>query len=294
VFCPPWSLERMTLGYWLAIIPTLGILTGVVAMLRAVPDRPTTWLLLVMASGATFLAMVALVATVPYYGHAKAFYGLMTLAPLAVFSGWGLDCMAGSRRLQRALLWGAVLIWAGNSYATFWVQDGAQQRAIKGVALLSEGDERGLAVLRSALVLDPQEGLARVLLAESELHRSGHDSEARALLELAPGHADSARREMALATLHAREFRLAAAEASIRRAIEIDPDDRNARLALAAAVVRRDPTGAIDAYREALRIDPFDPKTHSRLASLYRARGQAQQARLHERYAERLAPLATR
>ena len=160
VFCPPWSYERMTLGYWLAIVPMLGIVAGAFAILTAFARQPIPWLLLIAVIGGTLFAMLALVTTIPQYSLAKSFYGLMALVPLAALAGWGLDWMSGPQRWRSGLVWFFMLTWALNAYATFWVQDRASTRAAMGAGWLADGDVRGLAELRAALERDERQPLA--------------------------------------------------------------------------------------------------------------------------------------
>jgi hypothetical protein len=123
VDAPPWSYRLMLAGYWLALVPSAGILLGVAAALRRLVREPRAeWLLLVGLAAATGFALVALSLELPFYAQCKAFYGLQALVPLAAFGALGLD--AAARRLGRAgdLVWILLGTWALCAFATYWAR----------------------------------------------------------------------------------------------------------------------------------------------------------------------------
>jgi hypothetical protein len=120
---PPWSYQLMFAGYWLALLPSLGVLAGLAVSLRRLVHEPRAeWLLLLGLAGATCLALASLSLALPFYAQCKAFYGLQALVPFAAFGAIGLDLVA--RRLGRAadLVWVLLGTWALCAWATFWAR----------------------------------------------------------------------------------------------------------------------------------------------------------------------------
>jgi 4-amino-4-deoxy-L-arabinose transferase-like glycosyltransferase len=120
---PPWSYRLMLAGYWLALLPSIGVLVGLALALRDLVREPRAeWLLLLGLAGATGVALVGLSLQLPFYAQCKAFYGLQALVPFAAFGAQGLDLLA--RRLGRAgdLVWVLLGTWALCAWATYWAR----------------------------------------------------------------------------------------------------------------------------------------------------------------------------
>lgn len=118
---PPWSQPLMLSGYWLALLPSLGVAIGLATALRRLVREPRAeWLLVLALAGATGFALVALSLELPFYAQCKAFYGLQALVPFAALGALGLDRLA--RRLGRAgdLVWVLLGTWALCAWATYW------------------------------------------------------------------------------------------------------------------------------------------------------------------------------
>ena len=123
VDAPPWSYRLMLAGYWLALVPTLGVLLGLAAALRRLVREPSAeWLLVLGLAGANAFALLSLSLALPFYAQCKAFYGLQSLVPFAALGALGLDLAA--RRLGRAgdLVWILLGTWALCSASTWWVR----------------------------------------------------------------------------------------------------------------------------------------------------------------------------
>jgi hypothetical protein len=113
----------MFAGYWLAILPSLAVLAGLVVSLRRLVREPRAeWLLVLGLAGATGFAIASLSLELPFYAQCKAFYGLQALVPFAAFGAVGLELVA--RRLGRAgdLVWVTLGSWALCSWATYWAR----------------------------------------------------------------------------------------------------------------------------------------------------------------------------
>ena len=120
---PPWRYELMFPGYWLALVPSAGLVIGLGAALsRLVREPQAEWLLLLGVAAATAFAFVSLSLRLPFYGQCKAFYGLSALVPFAALGGLGLDLVATRLGRLRSALWILVGIWALCSYATYWAR----------------------------------------------------------------------------------------------------------------------------------------------------------------------------
>jgi hypothetical protein len=119
---PPWRWELMASGYWLALLPSLGVAIGFGLGVARLVRAPTAdgWLLVGLA-GATAFALLSLSLELPFYAQCKAFYGLSALVPFAAFGAAGLDAIAS--RLGRAApaLWILVGTSALCGYAAYWV-----------------------------------------------------------------------------------------------------------------------------------------------------------------------------
>jgi 4-amino-4-deoxy-L-arabinose transferase-like glycosyltransferase len=123
VDAPPWSYRLMLAGYWLALVPSLGVLLGLASALRRLVREPRAqWLLVLGLAAANAFALLSLSLALPYYAQCKAFYGLQSLVPFAALGALGLDLAA--RRLGRAgdLVWILLGTWALCALSTYWVR----------------------------------------------------------------------------------------------------------------------------------------------------------------------------
>ena len=120
---PPWRYELMFVGYWLALVPTAGVVIGLgAALARLLREPRADWLLVLGVAGATAFALVSLSLRLPFYAQCKAFYGLSALVPFAAFGGLGLDLLAARLGRARIALWILVGTWALCSFATYWAR----------------------------------------------------------------------------------------------------------------------------------------------------------------------------
>ena len=118
---PPWRYDLMLVGYWLALVPTAGVLVGLgAALVRFVREPSAEWLLVLGVALCTAFALISLSLRLPFYAQCKAFYGLSALVPFAAFGGLGLDLVAARIGRAKALLWVAVGTWALCSFTTYW------------------------------------------------------------------------------------------------------------------------------------------------------------------------------
>jgi hypothetical protein len=294
---PPWSYDLMAAGYLLAIAPAIAIGVGfVAAVVRTVRERDPAWLLLLGMSLATLAAMLSLTLEVPSYSVVKGFFGLPALIPLCAMGALGIDVLSRGRRPIWAALMCVMVTWGANSYATYWIHpDSPDTRLLKAQRMFAAGQsDEGSALLRSALEGGSRDGAARVAAAQLALQRND-PTEAGRLLELPPGTPDTAARHHLLSILAYLEGRPAGAMDELDRAILLDPNDARLHVQRAALLQSRgDLPGAVQAYRDALRIEPFAAQVHARLASLYDELDQHGLAVRHRGYADRLTAATAR
>ncbi len=260
---PPWNYELMTVGYWLALVPTLLILAGfAVAIRNLILERATAgWLMMVGLTVLTVFALFQFSFAAPYYSSVKAFYGLLALIPLCGFLILGFRALRG---LGRG--WGTVLavllgFWAVNSYASFWIRNSSEAASLSrawSMRMLGRHDQ-AIAVLSARLTMQPHETASRSLLATiyaetgdwpKALEQAGialqeDPANVMAHLVLAEGLADTGRSPDALA--HA------------RRAVELAPGRAGAQEQLAMLCLKHgDFRECVVVARTGLSVAPFN------------------------------------
>ena len=116
---PPWSYDLMLLGYWLALLPTIGVLIGAAqAFMHWCRVRDARWFLV---AGMAFLMVVAMGymnLDWPEWCQTRASYGLPAIVALCAFGGWGLDRLAGRRGFRRWTVSLVVSAWVATSLAS--------------------------------------------------------------------------------------------------------------------------------------------------------------------------------
>jgi hypothetical protein len=116
---PPWNHEFMLAGAWLALLPTVAILVGVVAAF--LPSRRTgqSAVIFSVSCVATYVvAMLYLFLHVPIYSTAKASYTLALLPCYGVLAAAGFDIMVRNRILKAAAFaW--MTCWATAAWCAY-------------------------------------------------------------------------------------------------------------------------------------------------------------------------------
>jgi Flp pilus assembly protein TadD len=264
VRCPPWSHDLMCLGYWLALVPTAGILLGcVLALIKFLREPAAEWFLVSGLGFLVVLAMVHMSLAVPYYSIAKAFYGLSALVPLCAFGAFGLEALCRWSRTLRPAVCILFGVWALDTYASFWIPR-ASVAALLGRArsLAEEGhplEAKGL--LQARLQAAPHDGetrslLARMLYVMGDLE--GAEREAKTALGERPNDASA---HLLLCEILAHQERLTQAEGHARRAVELEPGGLSSYEHLASLLGRPGRyEEAIRVAREGLQLAPFSPE----------------------------------
>lgn len=291
-WAPPWSLDLMAAGYLLAVVPTVAMIVGLLAATVTAIRRPGV--ADVLRVGLPLFAvgmMVPMSLHYPLYRAFSAFYVFPALVPLVAFIALGVDLMAG-RRVGRAVvvltLFGT---WALTSCAAFWIDEhGPRGQTALGLRLMETGKpEEGRAHVRAAVALDPDDWYARGVLARDAFARGAAREEIERIVSDGPMSRDSAYRHYFLGMLAMREQAADTAVAEVRQAIALDPDHYDAYGLLAELLERRgDLPAAVDAWREALRVNPFSIPVHRALSRLYERLGADDAAAMHRDYAARL------
>jgi Flp pilus assembly protein TadD len=261
---PPWNFDLMAVGYWLALIPTAGVVVGSALALRRFLREPSAeWFLLLGLGALVAVAMMHMSIAVPYSCMVKAFYGMAALVPLCAVAALGLDTLAGGTGPRRMVVSSLFGLWALNSYASFWIQLSSAPAVVGRVNVLIENRRypEVFELLKSRLASDPNNADIRYTYAWV-LTSAGMDQEALAqAARLARDHPGDCRSPYLISLNLERQGRLGPAKAEARRAVEMAPGFGPGWEQLARLLVRnRQFAEAVQASRRGLRIVPFNPK----------------------------------
>jgi len=153
-----WNYDLMAVGYLLAIFPSALIVIGLAAALVGWLRRPSaTWAILVGHGLLVGFAVLYMTLKLPYYAQAKGFYGLTAIAALCVLGASGFERLSSVLKRWSVLLWLPLLIWAMNSYASYFIYPcNAKAYLDLGEVFAYQGvPDRAIRFLRKAQQLDP-------------------------------------------------------------------------------------------------------------------------------------------
>lgn len=265
---PPWNYNLMVSGYVLALAPALLILVGAAAACWRFVRKPSVDLfVLAGSSGGVMLGVIFMTLKVASYAQVKAFYGLALLVPLCFFGVVGWELLTRGRRIPQGALGVLLLVWAMNSFASFWIVHSVPQHAYIGIKLASSRQrDAALVEAMKAVDSDPADAVAR-RFAALILNELGRVSEslphAQRAIELNP--LDGASRlELAVALAGRSEMEPALKEA--RRALELGPENPAAcdfSLFCLSKLGRTDE--AINVARDGLAVFPYRGELHHTL-----------------------------
>ena len=269
---PPWNYDLMTAGYLLAVLPTVAIVVGAVAMLIGMVRFPRAkWFLLNGLAVSMGVALICYPLKFPYCENVKAFFGLPALVPLCVFGTLGMHILTRRWRLARIVLWIGLGVWAMNSYASMWIQGRAPYTRIALSWKLADKGGSGAAVemLREVLREHPENIPAGLVLAEA-LEQMGHTKEALQQYESTwhnnPRDPDCV---VAMACALARQGQSSEAIKLAQQVVQDAPDHPDVFPLLGRLFASQERLEkAIVAYEDALRITPGDPDVHRDLGRL--------------------------
>ena len=259
-----WNYQPMAAGYLWALIPTALILTGVgIAMVQFI-RRPSGELFLILGFCAVIvLGLIFMTLKVPSYAQAKAFYGLSALTPICFFGALGWETLTHERARLRSVLGALLLIWAMNSFVTYWIVRSSLQHLFAAKAFGTEGKiDRAAVEALKAVEADPSNATARGFHALS-LSELGDDpeaiKEAERAVELNPTNS-AAHLDLAVSARPSDPERTIA---EARRAIELGPENSSAYQLLMNCLVKSHRYNeASDLGREWLAVAPYDAAAH--------------------------------
>jgi tetratricopeptide (TPR) repeat protein len=269
---PPWNYELLALGYWLALVPTLAVVTGFVIAAGAFLRRPSPqWMLLIGTAAIFVFAAIYFSLIAPGASQVRASFGLMLLVPFCAFFAFGLNRLLSVRRGFGVVL-GTLVLWSAlNSLAAHWIPAGsAQAQMLRANFFIRNG--RAAEAARAAedgFERDPSNALLRGILADAWT-RIGKTNEAKHLVaqSLVQWPNDPMSHLDAAFDL-AQAGKLDEAVAQTRRALSVAPDHPTAAKQLAALLSQRKQFAEAEAAcREALRVTPHDAQLRKWLKQL--------------------------
>ena len=273
---PPWNYSLMCAGYLLSLLPTTLLLIGAVtASVELFRNLRSDLFVLVGFPAAVAAALVFFNLKVPGYGSVKAFYGLGALIPLGFFGALGWNVITRGRRSRELPIGILLLVWAMNSFASFWIYDSVADHICAAI-YLSADKKRDAALIEAskAVDTDPSNTTARVLLAmildeagqsEKALH------EAERAVELAPLNSAT---HLELAALLSRQKNFEKAIKEARFSLELSPENPRAHFVLLTSLFYHG-KDASDAAREALAVSPYNAEIHHLLGVVLARKGDA-------------------
>jgi tetratricopeptide (TPR) repeat protein len=287
-----WNQQQMAAGFLWALIPAALILVGAAVAVGQFIRKPSTELFLLLGFCAVIgLGLVFMSLKVPSYAQAKAFYGLSALTPLCFFGALGWKTLTEGRARWQFASGVLLLVWAMNSFASYWIIPSASQHLYAARALGTQGQmDRANAEAARAVEVDPSNSIARGSHALS-LRELGRDEEAikeaERAIELDPN--DSAAHLDLAVSVQRNDAERAIVEG--RRAIELGPENSLAYQFLMDCLFESHRHNeASDLGREWLVVSPYDVNAHSALASATAATGDLVSAAQQLGYVMMLRP----
>src|SRR5213082_319305 len=131
-----WNQQPLLAGYLWALIPTALIVIGaVVAIVQFVQKPSSESFLLLGFSALLMLGLIFMTLKIPSYAQAKAFYALSAITPLCFFGALGWETASRVSDRLRFVLVTLLLVWALNSFATYWIIPSVAQHLYAAKAL---------------------------------------------------------------------------------------------------------------------------------------------------------------
>jgi tetratricopeptide (TPR) repeat protein len=289
-----WNQQPMAAGYLWALLPTTLILVGMgIAIVQFIRKPSSELFLLLGFCTVLILGLIFMTLKVPSYAQAKAFYGLSALMPLCFFGALGWATLTRARAWLRFILGALVLVWAMNSFATYWIVPSVSQHLYAVKALGAQGNiDRAAAEAAKAVEADPSNAAARGFSALS-LSELGRDEEAikeaERAIELNPS--DSGAHLQLAISLKRSDTERSIVEA--RRAIELGPENSSAYQFLTNCFLElRRYNEVSDLGREWLVVSPCDATAHAVLGTAMAQNGDLTETAWHLGYVMMLRPEA--
>ncbi|HET9801436.1 MAG TPA: hypothetical protein VFP82_07085, partial [Chthoniobacterales bacterium] len=163
----PWNYSSMISGSWLAIAPTLLVVTGfVIALFRFARRISAEWFFLLAVSSTIAIAVIFMTLKVASHAQVKAFYGLSALVPFCAFAVVGWQTLTARSRLTRFITTALLIFVAINSFASTWIRPSTEQHIYSAIRSASESkSEAAISEARAAVKNDPANMSASFILA---------------------------------------------------------------------------------------------------------------------------------
>ena len=287
-----WNQQLMAAGYLWALVPTALILVGVGVAITQFIRKPSSELFLLIGFCTVIaLGLIFMTLKVPSYAQVKAFYALSALTPLCFFGTLGWETLTHRRARLRLALGALLLVWAMNSFATYWIVPSVPQHLYAVKMLGPKGKiDRAAAEAIKAVEADPSNAAARGFhsLALNELGRDEEAiKEAERAIELNPDDS-AAHLDLAISAKRSDPQR---AIAEARRAIEVGPENSSAyQLLMNFLFESHRYKEGIELGREWLLVSPYDEAVHSALGAAMVENGDLVSAARHVGYVMMLRP----
>src|SRR5438045_5020542 len=167
-------------GYILSLLPMGLLLTGgIAASLQLFRELRAEIFIMLGLCLALATALVYFNLKVPCYASVKAFYGLCALIPLGFFAALGWNLVTRGSRVLQLSIGILLLVWAMNSFASFWIYNPVAQHIDAAMRLsINRKPDAALAEAKKAVAADPSNAAARIALA-TILEDARKTSEAR-------------------------------------------------------------------------------------------------------------------
>jgi 4-amino-4-deoxy-L-arabinose transferase-like glycosyltransferase len=119
---PPWNYDFMLSGVLLSLVPSVGILIGILVTISRPSDRAhRAQLFSVLCMGIYVAALLYMYVTVPVWSTAKATYTLGIAPCYAILCVTGLDFLSRND-LLRATINGCLACWAVAAYCSYFIR----------------------------------------------------------------------------------------------------------------------------------------------------------------------------
>ena len=287
-----WNQQLMAAGYLWAVIPTALILVGAVVAIVQFIRKPSSELFLLIGFCTVIaLGLIFMTLKVPSYAQVKAFYALSAVTPLCFFGTLGWETLTHRRARFQLALSALLVVWAMNSFATYWVVPSVPQHLYAAKTLGPHGKiDRAAAEAIKAVEADPSSAAARGFHSLA-LNALGRDEEAikeaERAIELNP---DDSAAHLDLA-ISAKRSDTQHAIAEARRAIDVGPENSSAYQLLMNFLFESDRYNeCIELGREWLFVSPYDEAVHSALGVAMVQNGDLVSAARHVGYVMMLRP----
>jgi hypothetical protein len=181
MFRPPWNYEYTSAVYLLAIPATLAIIIGIVCAIgNIIRTANKSWLLILGSLFAATYSIVYLNLQIPYYCHAKAFFGLGVILPISLIFAFGFDYMDNWLKDKKLSLLRVVLYgWFGTLILAILLSffAGPNQVCVIPLHILAkEGKlDKAVAYYKQLVQNDPNDWDAHHELAKAYILHRNHD-----------------------------------------------------------------------------------------------------------------------